>query len=196
MPNKTMQADKRIRILEALNLCLQEKPFDKTSIKDIAGAAGVNHGLLHYYFASKEDMLVNYIDYVISHYRSRFEAWLSAQQRKGVDDMTLVESFFAFMNDRITLNTQLSKVFIEIWEIGAYNPQVRQKLQAAYTEWMEVLGGILARATGDQAAARRMGTAIVAFLEGMSLFSIILDPEAFDFQEVLTGFQRRIIEML
>jgi len=38
----------------------QDKPFDQTFIKDIAQAAGVNHGLLHYYFKSKEDILIHY----------------------------------------------------------------------------------------------------------------------------------------
>lgn len=196
MTDKTAQADKRTRILEALNLCLQEKPFNQNSIKEIARTAGVNHGLLHYYFKNKEDILINYIDYVIFRYRSMFEAWLAEQEQRGITGKRLIESFFAFMNDRITLNRELSKVFIEIWEIGVYNPKVRRKLQTAYNEWMDVLGVILGRSAENDAAARRMGTAIVAFLEGMSLFSIILEPDAIDFKQVLTGFQRRLIEML
>jgi hypothetical protein len=87
-------------------------------------------------------------------------------------------------------------VFIEIWEIAAYNPAVKEKLQRAYREWMDVLAGILNRVTKDPAAAKRISTAIVAFLEGMSLFSIILDPDELDLNEVLTGFQKRIIQIL
>ncbi len=196
MARNNGQEEKRIRILDALNECLQEKPFNKTSIKDIARVAGVNHGLLHYYFKSKEDILINYIDYAILHYRSMFEEWLNGKDVDEIDEKQLIGSFFDFMNDRITLNRQLSKVFIEIWEIAAYNPVVRQRLQRAYAEWMEVLSAILIRVTRDPAQANRISMAIVAFLEGMSLFSIILDPEAVDIAEVLTGFQRRIIDIL
>ena len=196
MTRKNEQTDKRIRILEALNRCLQEKPFSQTSIKDIARAAGVNHGLLHYYFKSKEDILINYIDYVIYHYKAIFEEWLTDKRREGLNQKPLVDAFFAFMNDRITLNRQLSKVFIEIWEIGAYDKAVRQKLQTAYTAWMTALSDILSDGTSDDRTTRRMSTAIIAFLEGISLFSIILDPEQFDCQDVLTGFQARILEML
>ena len=38
MSRKNGQEEKRIQILEALDQCLQEKPFDQTSIKDIAKA--------------------------------------------------------------------------------------------------------------------------------------------------------------
>ena len=80
MGRKSGQEEKRTRILEALHACLLEKPFDRTSIKDIARAAGVNHGLLHYYFRSKEDILLHYIDHVIARYKAMFEKWQAEKQ--------------------------------------------------------------------------------------------------------------------
>ncbi len=196
MGRKNGQEEKRTRILDALHGCLTEKPFDQTSIKDIARAAGVNHGLLHYYFRSKEDILLHYIDHVIGRYKAMFEQWLMEKQAEGIAGKKLTAAFFDFMNDRITLDRQLSMVFIEIWEIAVYNPAVRDRLRRAYREWMEALAFILAGATADPAAAKRISIAIVAFLEGMSMFSVILDPNAIDIREVLAGFQNRIIEML
>lgn len=196
MARKNAQEEKRTRILEALHICLTEKPFDQTSIKDIARAAGVNHGLLHYYFRSKEDILLHYIDHVIGRYKAMFEQWLTEKQAEGLAGKDLAAAFFDFMNDRITLDRRLSMVFIEIWEIAVYNPAVRDRLQQAYQEWMEALAFILRGATADPAAAKGISIASVAFLEGMSLFSVILDPDAIDIREVLTGFQNRIIEML
>jgi AcrR family transcriptional regulator len=189
-------ADKKIQILEALNQCLQIKPFDQTSIKDIAQAAGVNHGLLHYYFKSKEDILIHYIDYVIDHYRAMFMDWLTQKEGEGIIDRELIEAFFKFMNEKITLNRPLSTVFIEIWEIAVYNPAVKSKLKRAYQEWMEILTGMLSRATKDTYSSRRISFSIVAFLEGMALFSIILDPDKKEFKKILAGFQEKIVEML
>ncbi len=196
MGRKSVQEEKRVRIMEALNQCLQEKSFDQTSIKDIARAAQVNHGLLHYYFKSKEDILINYIDFVIDHYKSMFAVLLAEKENKGLDEKQLLEWFFQAMGERITLNRRLSKVFIEIWEIAAYNPVVREKVRRAYREWMATVAGYLQRVVPDPAAARRIGTAVVAFLEGMSLFSILLDAQELELSEVLTGFQRRILQML
>jgi len=196
MPHKKNPEEKKIRILEALNQCLQEKPFDKTSIRDIAGVAGVNHGLLHYYFKNKEDILTQYISYVIDHYKSMFNGWLSDIEPQSISEKELIEKFFSFMNSRITLNKNLSKVFIEIWEIAAYNANIRSILQQTYREWIDTLGQMLNMVAKNEAAARQISIATVAFLEGMALFSIILEPDTFDFNQVLTGFQKKIIASL
>ena len=145
-----------------MDQCLQEKPFDQTSIKDIARTAGVNHGLLHYYFKNKQDILINYIDYIILHYQSMFEAWISEKKLDEIDEKEFMKEFFNLMSERITLNQSLSKVFIEIWEIAAYNSLVKTRLQRAYREWTEVLAGILSRTIKDKAAAQRLSVAVVA----------------------------------
>lgn len=196
MSRKKNPKEKKIQILEALNQCLREKPFDKTSIKDIARAAGVNHGLLHYYFKNKEDILTQYIEYVIDHYRSMFDSWLESKQAQNISGRKLLEEFFEFMNFRITLNKNLSKVFIEIWEIAAYNANIRAILQQAYREWINTLAQMLNTVAKNEASARQISAATVAFLEGMALFSIILEPDTFDFDQVLNGFQKKIIASL
>lgn len=195
MPKKN-GSDKKIQILEALNQCLQTKPFDQTTIKDIAQAAGINHGLLHYYYKNKEDILVYYIDYVIDHYRGMFADWLTQKEGEGVVGRELIESFFQFMNEKITLNRPLSTVFIEIWEIAVYNPAVKAKLQRAYQEWVSILTDMLQKVNRGVDTSRRISFAVVAFLEGMALFSIILDPDKDEFQKILAGFQEKIVEML
>jgi AcrR family transcriptional regulator len=196
MGRKSVQEEKRIRIMEALNQCLQEKSFDQTSIKEIARAAQVNHGLLHYYFKSKEDILINYIDFVIDHYKAMFGELLEAEQGKGLDEKQLLERFFQAMGERITSNRRLSRVFIEIWEIAAYNPQVRDKVRRAYREWITTVAAYLQRVVPDPVVAGRVGTAVVAFLEGMSLFSILLDEKELALDEVLAGFRKKIIQTL
>jgi len=196
MPRNNSQEEKRIHILQALDQCLREKPFDRTSIKDIARAAGVNHGLLHYYFKGKDDILLNYIDYTIDHYLSMFDHWYREKSLEGTDEKLFLKEFFEFLNDRITLNHSLSKVFIEIWEIAAYNPEVKSKLQKAYSQWADVLSVMLTRSMKNRETAERTGMAIVAFHEGVSLLTVLMDSKTIDFKNVLTVFQKTIIDML
>jgi AcrR family transcriptional regulator len=196
MTRKIDSADKKIKILQALDHCLQLKPFDQTSIKDIAQAAGVNHGLLHYYFKSKEDILIHYIDYVLHLYQSMFSDWIAARRAEDPGAGSMLAEFFRFMNEKVTLNKTLSTVFIEIWEIALYNGKVREKLQAAYREWIGILSGMIASFTDDAAVSRRIAIATVAFLEGMALFSVILDEDPADFQAALAGFQEIIVRIL
>jgi len=47
------------KLLLATRKCLLEKGHAATTIKEIAKEAGVNHGLVHHYFGSKENLFVS-----------------------------------------------------------------------------------------------------------------------------------------
>jgi AcrR family transcriptional regulator len=192
---KSVQEERKLQILKALDACLQEKSFEKTSIKDIARAAGVNHGVLHYYFTSKEDILLNYIDHVIEDYQAQLQEWLGTNDSTRYGKKEFIQEIFNFVNHRITLNKGLSRIFVEIWEIALYNEVVRKKLRQAYSQWITELSSILSQYMEDKLFTTNVSTAMVAFWEGMSLFSIIFDPKDLKIEEVLEGFQRRILEI-
>ena len=196
MARKCLQQERKKQILEALNTCLQEKSFQQTSIKDIARVAGVNHGVLHYYFTSKEDILLHYIDHVIEHYQNQVREWLESQDLTGLETKDFIEEIFAFINNRITLNKDLSRIFIEIWEIGIYHQAVRVKLQHAYSAWIAELTSYLSRYVGDEDLATNISIALVAFWEGMALFTTIFDAKELNIAGVLEIFQNRILKSL
>ncbi len=196
MARKRIQEERKQQILKALDACLQEKSFEKTSIKDIARVAGVNHGVLHYYFSSKEDILLNYIDYVIDDYQVQVQEWLSTKDITQYGKRDFIEELFGFVNNRITLNKGLSTIFVEIWEIALYHDSVRAKLRKAYNRWIDELVTHLSRYIDDKQFIRQVSIAMVAFWEGMALFSTIFEPGMLDIEEVLKGFQSRILEIL
>jgi len=191
-----VQEERRRQILKALDTCLLEKSFQQTSIKDIARVAGVNHGVLHYYFASKEDILLKYIDFVIEDYQRQIREWLGAGDALRLEKREFVEQIFGFINNKITLNRNLAHIFVEIWEIALYNPAVRDRLQQAYTQWITELTQNLARHMDDREFICNVSVAMVAFWEGMALFSVIFEPREGLLRDVLQGFQRRILEIL
>lgn len=196
MSRKQVKEERRQQILEALHQCLTRKPFDKTSIKDIAAVAGVNHGVLHYYFKSKEDILLNYIEYIISRHSLFFGEWLlkEGQVLEGPEDF--IRRSIAYMTRKITLDRDLSRVFIEIWEISIYNEKVRKKLQQAYLAWSEVVTGMLKKKVRSKESAMRLGIGLIAFLEGISLFSVVFEKTNLDVEAVLTDFQNRLLNKL
>ena len=61
-----MSQDTRKKLLEGAQKCLIQQGFRKTSVKAIARYAGVNHGLVHHYFGSKEELLAALIEAVAS----------------------------------------------------------------------------------------------------------------------------------
>jgi AcrR family transcriptional regulator len=193
---ESVQKERKLQILKALDRCLQEKSFEKSSIKDIAREAGVNHGVLHYYFSSKEDILLKYIDHVIEDYQAQLQEWLGTKDIRQYSKKDFIQEIFNFVNHRITLNKGLSSIFVEIWEIALYNEDVRKKLRQAYSIWIKELSNILSPYIEDKNFTINISTAMVAFWEGMALFSTIFDPNDLKIKDVLEGFQRRILEIL
>ncbi|MGO9146174.1 MAG: TetR/AcrR family transcriptional regulator [Desulfomonilia bacterium] len=196
MARKRIQEERKQQILKALDACLQEKSFEKTSIKDIARVAGVNHGVLHYYFSSKEDILLNYIDYVIDDYQTQIREWLNEKDLSRYGKKEFIDELFGFVNNRITLNKGLSTIFVEIWEIALYHEAVRAKLRKAYMRWIDELVLNLSGFIEDKQFVKNVSIAMVAFWEGMALFSTIFEPGMLDIEDVLKGFQSRILEIL
>lgn len=196
MGRKNIQTERRKQILEALHQCLLKKPFDKTSIKDIAQEAKINHGMLHYYFRNKEDILLNYIEHVINLYKSMFEEWFKSEGALYGSSKDFIKGAFDFMFQKITLNQDMAKIYIEIWEIALYNNKVKSKLRTAYSEWIEIVKQTILEPIKDENRALKISTALVAFLEGISLFLIVLDPKEFSFETLLEDFQAAFIERL
>jgi AcrR family transcriptional regulator len=54
----THQADNRERLIAAGSTILAEKGLEATTVKEIARLAGVSPGLFHYYFATKDELLL------------------------------------------------------------------------------------------------------------------------------------------
>jgi TetR/AcrR family transcriptional repressor of bet genes len=196
MARKSVRQERQKQILEALDQCLLEKSFAQTSIKDISRIAGVNHGVLHYYFTSKEDILLHYIDYVVDYFKGQVQEVLDQMHGRPMSRAEFVREIFGFVNSRITLDRSLSKIFVEIWEIALYNDAVRAKLRAAYREWIGTLADNLGEGAPGSDVPAVLSVAMVAFWEGMALFSTIFEGGEIDFADVLERFQQRIIEIL
>jgi len=196
MARKRVDTERRVQIVEALHKCLIVKSFNETSIKDIAAEAGVNHGVLHYYFSSKEEILLTYIDYIIDLYKEQYAQWLAERDGRISADRQFIIDIFTFMRERITLNKNLSKVFIEIWEIGSYNKKVRAKLQKAYGEWIQNVSEIIGKKISNKKTIDIMSRALVAYFEGMALFSIIMPPGDFHASEILAWVEDYVIKSI
>src|SRR3954471_10435288 len=54
----THRADNRERLIAAGYTVLSEKGYEATTVKEVAHVAGVSPGLFHYYFASKDALLL------------------------------------------------------------------------------------------------------------------------------------------
>ena len=65
--------EKHVHILEVAEQLFAEKGFDGTSVRDIAGRAGVNLAMISYYFGSKEKLMAALVEYRSNYTRGILE---------------------------------------------------------------------------------------------------------------------------
>src|SRR5467141_4366291 len=99
MPDQT-----KARIVDAAYRTLVRRGYHETAMKDIAAEAGVAPGLAHYYFETKEDLLVAAIEHAC---QPVMEAWqqagvsLSGPLPEDADPMLVARTGFELAKEEL-----------------------------------------------------------------------------------------------
>jgi AcrR family transcriptional regulator len=119
-------------LLDAAERLLVDSGHAHITTRRLAAEAGVNHGLVHYYFGSNENLMVRALE--------RFTERLIARQRElYAADMPFVEKWRMAMSYLVGEDLAYQKIWLELQAIGWNNPDLRQRLAAVNAEWREVL---------------------------------------------------------
>jgi AcrR family transcriptional regulator len=98
----------------------------------LAEEAGVNHGLVHYYFGSVENLLVRTLE--------RFTERLITRQREMyAADMSFLEKWRTAMRFLMSEDLAYEKVWLELQALAWNQPDLRERLARVNGEWRAVL---------------------------------------------------------
>ena len=98
----------------------------------LAEEAGVNHGLVHYYFGSVENLLVRTLE--------RFTERLVARQREMyATDMPFLEKWRTAMRYLVSEDVAYEKVWLELQALAWNRPELRERVDHVNAEWRAVL---------------------------------------------------------
>jgi AcrR family transcriptional regulator len=173
MGRKKMGDQRRREILDALYRCLLRRSYGETSVREIAREAGMNPALIHYYFKSKDDVLLCFVEDIFQSNKQLLEARLQELENLGCSATDLLDEFLSFFNQRITGDARLQKVIFEIWEVAIHNRKIKEMVKKIYREWMEALADLLRRAVPGLEDPSAVATALVALQEGIGIFSVL-----------------------
>lgn len=181
----------RSRIVAAAAALLAEQGFEAASIKAIAGEAGVAPGLVHYYFSSKEELLVE----VVQRAHVRVGRQMAALRDSGGDVDAVVADAFTRTAQRVTDDPAFYRLRYELYALGLRRPQLRDAVAALLRSNRDGIAATVRRVSEPgPAAADPPGTAesppptaasgdaealaavIVACFDGLALQSL-LDPD-------------------
>lgn len=119
-------------LLAAALRLLRDHGHAGITTRRLAQEAGVNHGLVHYYFGSNENLLVAALE--------RFtEGLISRQRELYASDVPFVEKWRTAMWLLVSEDAAYQKIWMELQAFSWNNEGIRERLARVNAEWRAVL---------------------------------------------------------
>src|SRR5687767_4623231 len=119
-------------LLDAAERLLVDVGHAGITTRRVAEEAGVNHGLVHYYFGSNENLLVRALE--------RFTDRLIDRQRElYAADLPFVEKWRTAMRYLVSEDVTYEKVWLELQALAWNHPELRERIARVNAEWRAVL---------------------------------------------------------
>jgi AcrR family transcriptional regulator len=131
----------------------------------LATEAGANHGLVHYYFGSMENLLARVLE--------RFTGRLIARQRAmySAGDVPFVDKWRAAMR-YLDADRSYQKIWFELQALAWSRPELRERVAQVNAEWRAVLSEALAaprERAGIEMPLDALVSLVITFNEGIIL---------------------------
>ena len=119
-------------LLDAAERLLVDVGHAGITTRALAEEAGVNHGLVHYYFGSNENLLARALE--------RFTERLVERQRELYSaDGPFVEKWRTAMRYLVSEDVAYEKVWLELQAMAWNNEALRERLERVNSEWRALL---------------------------------------------------------
>jgi AcrR family transcriptional regulator len=132
-PSTPARVEATEALLAAAESLLVEVGYAGITVRRLAERAGVNHGLVHYYFGSMQDLLLRVVE--------RFTEGLVERQRAMyAADVPFIEKWrqaMRFLDEDAESGYQ--KVWLELQALGWNDERVRTRLRGLHRQWVDVL---------------------------------------------------------
>jgi AcrR family transcriptional regulator len=172
------------RIVEAAYRTLVKRGYHETSMKDIAAEAGVAPGLAHYYFETKEDLLVAAIEHGC---KPAMDAWeqagmnLSGPLPEDADPMVVARMGFELAKEELRTYRGLLLLTFDMFGVGLHNPKIAAAVRTFIDERRAFIaritqGVIAGMADPPMASADAIAAAVWGSLHGIYLQKM-MNPE-------------------
>jgi AcrR family transcriptional regulator len=152
-------------LLDAAERLLVEVGHAGITTRRLAEEAGVNHGLVHYYFGSMENLLVRVLE--------RFTESLIVRQRQlYAAELPFAEKWRTAMRYLVKEDATYQKVWLELQAVAWSRPDLRERVAQVHSEWRSVLLEAFERARVEHAIDVPVGvlvTLVMTFNEGVIL---------------------------
>jgi AcrR family transcriptional regulator len=174
---RRLEGDKAQRIIAAMRASVGQRGAPGSTFDHVAREAGVSRGLLHYYFGSKERLLVEVVRHDCEVRNRNMDERLAKAQT--VDEIldALVVGLEEFLED----DAGGQAVIYEMLSASRHSEEIRAELAELYRQWRERLAGWLRTKEREgvirlQADAEAVASILFSLGDGFGI-QVLADPD-------------------
>jgi AcrR family transcriptional regulator len=165
MGRRKIGDERREQIIQALYDCLAETGHESVTVKQIAVRAGLTHGAIHYYFASKEEIIEALVLSLISRYENDFNRILE----NNTDLKNIMPVLMSHFLDIFIFDKRLNRVFVNLTQMSFEREKVRVNMKKLFQAYRSNFKKLNMRAGIEEKRAGILAMGMVALLDGLSL---------------------------
>ena len=179
MPRKIIAHERKKEIIAGLYTCLANTGHEQVTIKDIAKAADLSYGVIHYYFDSKKDIMLALVEDFVSNN----EALMQDRLAKIESAWERLRAFIAFAVERLVLDPEASMFFLNLYQMAMTDEDIRAGAMSTYAHFRngirEIVEYGVARGEFGGVRPERFAFYFVGCIEGMWL-QVSMEPDLYD----------------
>ncbi len=141
MPRPSNKAERRSQIARGLMNVMADWGYDGASMPEIAKAAGLTQGLIHYHFKNKQEILLAVLDELVALHNEGLDNHLASLEGKPHEQLS------AFIDFHLGLGTDASPEALACWLVisgeALRKTDIRDAFEAAIALWVARLVEII-----------------------------------------------------
>ncbi len=155
----------RMDILLAFQRCIEKKPIDKVTLRDIAGEAGMSHPKLLNYFENKDALILSYVKYTREFMTKHCMEWFETHSRKEYEsNLAYMNAFMKYVADAPEGELRPNAT-TQTYILGHYNDEIGKMIREEFKEWRTIMEGCL-RSIYDGDIGREEAEAMMILISG------------------------------
>jgi AcrR family transcriptional regulator len=174
---RELSGEKATRIVDAMRTSVAQRGAAGSTFEHVAREAGVSRGLLHYYFGTKERLLVEVVRRDAELRVARLDELLARAQT--VDDV--LDGLVASLTDMIENDPGFFLLLYELFSAGRRNPDIQREVGQLFERTRSHVAAVLRVKESEGVISLRFSAdAVVSYLfalaDGLAL-QVLSDPE-------------------
>jgi AcrR family transcriptional regulator len=163
------QAEKRQQIIEAAAQLIVQKGIDKTSLTDIAQAAGISKGSLYYYYATKNDLIFDITEAHINQISDNLFDIIE-NRRDNAEWKDILNILF----ERIMAAETRGRLHLYLVQQALNgNDQLAERFRKKYREWNAMIQAGFSKIDPDGSDYKVLSTLVITALDGCLIQSML-----------------------